>query len=615
MHAFTLRWIQAAFVAGLIGLISAPVPAGTFELETRADVALMKRKVRAAQFLHRATFGPTIEQIDELAARMRQVGVRRACEEWIDDQCDLPATLHEPLALQMIADDGFDQGQSNVWIQRFRYHAWWHNALTAEDQLRQRVAWALIQILVTSEDGAGFNDQNSGNISGVARWLGPTNYYDMLVSNAFGNYRQVLHDVTYHPIMGVYLSHIRNRKSNGVRFPDENYAREIMQLFSIGLYELHLDGRLKTDSNGQLIPTYNNETIKNFARVFTGLSFKPASNGNHPFWSGNDFEYPMEMYQPEHDTDSKTLLRGQVIDLDDGNAEIAAALDNLFAHENVAPFISRRLIQRLVKSNPSRAYIRRVARKFEDNGRGVRGDLKAVIKAVLLDPECWRSQRVRGLRNPNRVEVTTRGTEFSRLREPVIRYASLLRAVHAASNYHTGRMMVVPQNWNWTQEPYKSPSVFNFWLPDYQPPGELIGYQPSRRIPNGVLFAPEFQQKTAVTSNRLVNRYLWDISSQKAQFYLSSSAYTMDCDLEFDLSQEKLLAADDNDMHKLLDQLDLVFCCGSMPQDFKDRIVEVVNEKTQWMKNNATWRPELENFRVESALIAVVTSPFCAVAE
>lgn len=588
------------------------VSAGTFTLDSRAEVSLMKRKIRAAQFLHRATFGPTIEQIDELAIRMRQIGVRRACEEWIDEQFALPPTLHQPVAIEMIADDGFTQSQNDVWIQRFRYHAWWHNALTAEDQLRQRMAWALIQILVTSEDGAGFNDPAAGNVSQIARWLGPTNYYDMLVSNAFGNYRDLLHDVTYHPIMGVYLSHIRNRKSNGTRFPDENYAREIMQLFTIGLYRLHLDGRLQTDANGELIPTYDNETIKNFARVFTGLTYQPTPGG-HQFWSGNDFQYPMVMYQPEHDTDPKTLLRGEVIDLEDGDAEIAAALDNLFADENVAPFISRRLIQRLVKSNPSRAYIRRVARRFEDNGLGVRGDLKAVLKAVLLDPECWRSQRIIAHRDPHRVEVIPRGTEFSRLREPVVRYASLLRAVHAKSNYHTGRMMVVPQDWNWTQESYKSPSVFNFWVPDYQPPGELIGYVPSRRIPNGELYAPEFQQKTAVTSNRLVNRYVWDISSQKAQFRLNGSSYTMHCDLEFDLSREKQLATEDQDMHELLDLFDLVYCCGSMPQDYKERIVEVVNQKTQWMKNNATWRPELESFRVESALIAVVTSPFCAV--
>jgi hypothetical protein len=269
----------------------------------------------------------------------------------------------------------------------------------------------------------------------------------------------------------------------------------------------------------------------------------------------------------------------------------------------------------LVKSNPSRGYIRRVARRFNDNGEGVKGDMKAVTKAILLDPEAWRSERVRVLRTPFRVEVTPRGNEYSRLREPVIRYTSLLRAVHARSDYPTGRMMVLPQDWNWLQEPYKQPSVFNFFQPDFQPPGDLIGFQPSRRIPNGSLVAPEFQQKTAVTSNRLVNRYIWDISSQRAQFRASNSNYDMTCNLNFDLSDEKSLATNDADMPKLLDRLDLVFCCGTLPQDFKDRVVQVINSETQWMKNNNDWRAELENFRVESAMIAVATSPFAAVAE
>lgn len=606
-------------VCGLLGLwilgncFSERARGGTFDVESRRDAALMQRKVRAAQFLHRATFGPTIEQIDALAARMQQVGVQRACEEWIDEQFALPPTLHLPVVEAMIADDGYTTTTPNVWIQRYRHHAWWHNSLTAEDQLRQRIAWALIQILVTSQDGAGFNDQNPGNVSGKGRWLGPTHYYDMLVEHAFSNYRELLEEVTYHPVMGVYLSHMRNRKSNGTRFPDENYAREIMQLFSIGLYELQPDGRLKTTSEGELIPTYDNETIKELARVFTGLTFKPSSLTNF-FWSGNDFLYPMEMYQPEHDTDPKTIF-GTVVDVDDGNEDISAALDVLYAHENVAPFISYRLIQRLVKSNPSRGYIRRVARKFNDNGQGVKGDMKAVIKAILLDPESWRSQRVRTLRDPYRVVVTPRSTEYSRLREPVIRYASMLRAVHVKSDYPTGRMMVLPLDWNWLQEPYKQPSVFNFFLPDFQPPGDLIGYQPSRRIPNGVLVAPEFQQKTAVTSNRLINRYIWDISSQRARFTASGSEYSMECHLNFDLEAEKRLATNDQDMVKLLDLFDLLYCCGSLPQDFKDRVVEVVNRETQWMKNNSTWRDELESYRVESALIAVLTSPYAAVGE
>lgn len=601
-----------------VGVVTLPLAAtgGEFETSSSLESRNLTNKIRASQFLHRATFGPTRESIDVLATRMNQIGVLDACDEWIDDQFALPASLHEPTAIAMIDDDGLGQEDDNVWIQRYRYHAWWHHALTAEDQLRQRVAWALIQILVTSEDGNGFNDRNTGRLSGIARWLGPTNYYDMLIENAFSNYRTILQDVTYHPIMGVYLSHVRNRKAEGNRFPDENYAREVMQLFSIGLYELRSDGTFETDQDGNLIATYDNELIKEFARVFTGLAFADDSNPPN-FWRGNDFEYPMEMYQQHHDEGAKTLLGGEVISLgSDGDADIAAALDNLFAHDNVGPFIGRLLIQRLVMSNPSRAYIGRVSAAFNDNGQGVRGDMRAVIKAVLLDPEGFRSQRLLRRRRPNRVEVITRGTEYSRLREPVIRYAGLLRAMHPTSDYSTGRMMVPPMDWDLQQAAYKSPSVFNFYLPNFQPPGDLIAYTPSSSNPSGALYAPEFQLLTGVTANRLINRFNWDISSQKAQYTLfSNSQLTLKCNLDFDLDYEKSLATEDQDMHELLDDLDLVFCHGSLPQDYKDRVVDVINQKTQWMKNNEQWRPELENFRVESAVIAVATSPFCAIAE
>ena len=614
--------IRVLIAIGLLVTLSLAGVAGTFQVESRRELSLMKRKIRAAQFLQRATFGPTVEDIDRLAQRMQRIGVKRACSEWIDQQFGLPPSFHQPLVLKMIADDGYDTTQNLVWIQRFKWHAWWHHALTADDQLRQRVAWALSQILVTSENGAGFRDITAGDHSGIARWVGLVDYYDLMVKHVDGNYRDLLEEVTYHPIMGVYLSYLRNRKTDlaANRFPDENYAREIMQLFTIGLYDLRLDGRLKKDANGNLIPTHDNETIKEFAKVFTGLSYKshPLATGNNRFWEGNDFQYPMEMFDFEHEPGTKTLLNGVIIGSEsivDGNADIQAALDNLMAHDNIAPFISRRLIQRLVKSNPSRGYIRRVARIFNNNGRGVKGDLKSVIKAVLLDPEVWHGQRVRGRRNPLQVEVIPRGTEHSKLAEPVIRYTRLLRGTHAKSDYHTGRMMVIPMFGYWTQEPYLAPSVFNFWLVDYQPPGDMISYRPGRRFPNGFLVAPEFQVKTAVVTNRLLNRYITDISTQQSRHYLHDSNVTMECNLKFQLDVELSLATKNTDMPRLMDYLDLVYCCGSMPQDYKDRCADVINQKTNQMRFDPMLRSRLEEYRVESALIAVLTSPFCAVTE
>ncbi|KAA5544435.1 DUF1800 domain-containing protein [Roseiconus nitratireducens] len=616
------RFLFGILLAGC--WIPATLQAGTFEVESRRDLAVMKRKILAAQFLSRATFGPTIETIEALAERMGQIGTRRACEEWIDRQMDLPPSLHRPLIIDMVSRDGFTTTQDNAYIQRYRYHAWWHNALAGEDQLRQRVAWALSQILVTSEDGAGFNDRNPGHHSGQGRWIGPSSYYDLMVRHAFGNYRELLEDVTYHPVMGVYLSHMRNRKTDVAanRFPDENYAREIMQLFTIGLYELRMDGLLKVDGDGNLIPTYDNETIKEFAKIFTGLAFKPHPNatGTGRFYWGNDLEAPMEMFDFEHEPGTKTLLGGQVVGSDeivDGEADIDAALDNLMAHDNVAPFIARRLIQRLVKSNPSRAYIYRVARTFNDNGQGVKGDLGAVVKAVLLDPELWRGQRLLSRRDPYRVEVVVRGTDFSSLSEPVIRYTRLLRGLHATSSHSSGRMMLMPMDYSWSQEPYRSPTVFNFYLPDYQPPGDLLGYTPPRRVPNGFLAAPEFQIKTPVTSNRLAARYIWDISSQRSQQRWSnnSAGYSHNSDLYFDLEMEKAWCTEDEDMHRLMDHLDLVFCYGSMPEDYQEAVVQKIASRTAWMKNNATWRPDMEDQRAESAIIATVLTPFAAITD
>ncbi|MGB7325857.1 MAG: DUF1800 family protein [Rubripirellula sp.] len=645
MFSFQTLISRGLAVLCLLALSSSVASAGTFEVDSPSAAKLMKSKVFAAQFLNRATFGPTMADIDSLAGRINQIGVRRACEEWIDAQFELPATEHQPLMMNMIANDGFTSDQESVWIQRFRHHAWWTASLQADDQLRQRVAWALSQILVTSEDGAGFNDRGLGNLSGVGRWVGVTNYYDLLVNGAFGNYRDLLQDVTYHPVMGVYLSHMRNRKTNGVRYPDENYAREVMQLFSIGLYELYNDGRLKTTLSGELIPTYTNETIKELARVFTGLTFKPSdtSTNSRFFYSGNDFLYPMEMAQHEHDTEPKTLVSGQVVDIDDGDADISAALDDLFDHSNVAPFISYRLIQRLVKSNPSRAYIRRVARKFDNNGQGVKGDLKAVVKAILVDPEAWRSVRVRVMRSPDRVSVATRGTEYSRLREPVIRYTSLLRGLEATSDYANGYAMVTPRDYDWTQEPYKSPSVFSFFLPGFQPPGDLIGFQPSRRIPNGNLVAPEFQQMTAVTANRLVNRYISDLNRGGGRFTASNgTVYSMECNLTFNLDADRALVNEDNltnqgnladqaweaiqrseaaesNLVTLIDKYDLLFCSGTMPQEFKDEIAYVVLKETDWMIGNTNgtpaWETRAGDFRVLSTLISVLTSPFAAIEE
>jgi len=600
------------------------VTAGEFPADSPRDIRLMKAKIRAAQFLSKATFGPTETSIEELAERMSQIGYRRATSEWIDQQFELPTTSHQQTALDIIELDGRQPNQSGIGVHLYRYQAWWHIALTADDQLRQRVAWALSQIFVIGDGGTGFNGNNSRNIGGgqqsIPDWMGMSHYYDMLAEGSRGTYRELLEDVTYHPCMGVWLSSVRNRKANvsAGRFPDENYAREIMQLFSIGLYMLRQDGRLVTDDDGQLIPTYDNFQIKELGRLFTG--FKYHHNTSTSFYVGRNLGDPMGIDPSQHDNNynysedpgapnTKTVFGTTLPPLPNPlteqavRDEIDAGLDAIGDHPNVAPFICRLLIQRLVKSNPSRAYMRRVTRVFNDNGRGVRGDLQAVVKAILTDPELYRSQRPVRRRNPTRLEVLARGTEYSRLREPINRITALIRALRPTSNYNSGYMMLNHGLYNDTgQMPFRSPSVFNFYLPDYQPPGDLIGYQPSRRNPSDSLFAPEFQILNGVTANRLMNRLVQFSRNRYVQFGMRKG----NCRISFDLEPEIELARDLDNLDEILRRFDLLLCNGTLSEETKTSIKDAIIAET-------TGRDWMDEQRVEEMLAAVLNSPDCAI--
>ncbi|NJR71947.1 MAG: DUF1800 domain-containing protein [Gammaproteobacteria bacterium] len=242
--------------------------------------------------------------------------------------------------------------------------------------MRQRVAFALSQILVTS--GA----DSSLMPYGMAR------YQQLMLDYAFGNYKDLLYAVTLSPVMGDYLNMANSNKPDPARgiSANENYAREIMQLFSIGLYDLNLDGTLKKDASGNPIPSYSQTTVENLARVFTGWTYASANGTpavrNNPSY----YEQPMQAVASNHDTGSKTLIRGFIIPASQSAAlDLSMALDHLIAHPNVAPFISKQLIQRLVTSDPHPAYVARVAAVFNNNGQGIKGDLKAVVRAILLD--------------------------------------------------------------------------------------------------------------------------------------------------------------------------------------------------------------------------------------
>ena len=476
------------------------------------------------RLIAQATFGQT----DTLFATVKTRGLAG----WIDDQMNTNLTPRTTLLPFVLAADDWVIEQnnsvnpSNTTFQPFfqsLVHAWWTMAVHARDQLRQRVAFALSEIFVVSLQNSTVRN----------RHYGTADYWDTLSRNAFGNFRTLLEDVTLHPIMASYLSMVQNEKYNpttGVS-PDENYAREVMQLFSIGLVELHPDGSLRLDGSiGQPIPTYDNTDITELAKVFTGWSFGKAQAGGQAPVSGsplssasnsgaiNDnnvfgyrggssygqagFYYPLKMFAPQHETSAKTIVRDIVIPANQtGEKDLDDAMDALFNHPNTPSFIARRLIQRLVTSNPSRGYVYRVAQAFANNGSGVRGDLGAMVRAILLDPEA-------------RTLATTTQVGYGKMREPVLMMTHLLRALSSSSQIPVSVLAsqgyVSPYDANATllrfgssvmplgQTPLNAPSVFNWWHPDYSAPGAVAA---------AGLASPEFEIATETQMFNVANLF------------------------------------------------------------------------------------------------------------
>ncbi len=381
-----------------------------------------------------------------------------------------------------------------------------------------------------------------------------------------------------------------------------------MQLFSIGLYELKKNGIIKVDRKKNPVATYTNEDIKSFARVFTGLRFADGSGGETGgFFSRANFHHPMVMDDAQHDTGAKTLLRGQILPSHaddpgrDGMKDVQDALDNLFNHPNVGPFIARRLIQRLVKSNPSKRYIRDVAKAFNDNDRGVRGDFKAVIKAILLHKEAVRNLKFKRLKKPLRLLVASKGTEHTRLQEPVIRYAAMIRAFNGVSQYHTGRFMIRQMDPWLNQQAYRAHHVFNFYEPDYQPPGDVLTYT-SKKLPDKHLYAPEFKIATPVAVNSTANRFRDDLVDLKADFSNPNKVNTNDADIYFDISGEEAALTESADA--LMTHLDLLLCYGSMSDAAKEVVAAAIESQLDASGSD----------KVKAAVLAVLMSPACAVA-
>jgi uncharacterized protein (DUF1800 family) len=393
----------------------------------------------AARFLTQATYGPTTAQISTVQSQ--------GYSAWIESQLTQPIVSHLAYVDALPGTDKpFWEGRESVWKQ----------AIQGPDQLRQRTALALSEILVVSAE-----DSDLFEAEPVAA------YMDILNRDAFGNFRTLLQDIALSPSMGVYLDMLSNDKEDPEtgRNPNENFAREILQLFSVGLYKIHPDGTLQLDATGLPIATYDQDVIKGFAQVFTGWTHanQDRSEEWRFYWPEPDWRHPMEAWNDHHSTGAKLLLNGVILPAGQTpQADLGAALDNIFQHPNVGPFLCRGLIQRLVTSNPSPAYVYRCGQAFANNGQGVRGDMKAVLRSILLDWEA-RSPDVLGQQG------------YGKVKEPVLRFVSLLRAL-GAQPPADGRFRYYWQSsaeWGLNQSPLQSPTVFNFFEPGYSQPGEI----------------------------------------------------------------------------------------------------------------------------------------------
>jgi uncharacterized protein (DUF1800 family) len=502
----------------------------------------------ASRFLIQATFGPTYNDISQLS--------NNSFEGWLNTQFNMPITTTV----------GFTESQN--WVSNYPLiisgsanSSLLNVMLNARDQLRQRMAYALSQIFVVSRDVSNGIDE---------RPLYYLDYYDMLLKNGFGNYRDLLEKVTKNNVMGFYLTMRLNAPADTqvgpvlhpssfyVTSPDENYAREVMQLFSVGLVKLNIDGTPVIE-NGQVVPSYTQETIENFARVFTGWNYQsgqtPASSSFFNLGIPSNTN-PMIAFDAFHDKGAKTLLNGAILaanqsaekDLDD-------ALDNIFNHPNVGPFIGKLLIQHFVTSNPTPAYVERVARVFNDNGHGIRGDLKAVLTAILLDNEA---------RNGHE----TLPEIFGKFKEPFIRQLALWRGLDARRKTSNNNMFSAYDDVflrRFKQFPLRARSVFNFYQADFSPAGPIS--DANLVAPVSQLIDSESVVSIATTHEEYIQRHHDNAGNS---FATSSTNLLFDTGPLQTLVPNNLLNPED-----LIERLNLILLGGAMTDEMRQILLDV----------------------------------------
>jgi uncharacterized protein (DUF1800 family) len=552
----------ALLALGVLTTAQAQQPGGLIFRHGMENAHTARNDADARAFLTRATFGA----LDADVALVRQLGF----QGWIDAQMALPPTLHRPTL------DARDLAGVSV-SQNDRQVVWFDRVINAPDQLRQRVAFALSEILVVSD--------RNGTLEGNAIAL--AHYYDMLLQGAFGNFRQLLGDVTLSPVMGIYLSMFRSTKDEqaGIE-PDENYAREIMQLFSIGLVQLNQDGTPMLDNENQPIPTYDIADIVGLAHVFTGWNYAGVDADGMGGCQDWEWDYPdqnliapMEYCQEYHVTEPQTIVGGAVISATDARQALDDALDVLFNHPNVGPFLATRLIQRLVTSNPSPDYVSRVAGVFNDNGLGVRGDLGATVRAILTDHEAVDGYWMDPVR-------------FGKLREPLLQAVQLWRILGLVDSPEIiadpdccwRDAIYRPQNY-FGQAALRSPSVFNFFRPDYAPPGA---------IQNAGMVSPEFQIATETNIMAGTNFFFSTLVSQYPPSFPWQTYQRVDIDALMPLS---------NDPDSLVAWLNDRLMSGQMSDVMRStisvRLAQIVNADTLGQQTQ----------RVVEALYYVMSAP------
>ena len=530
--------------------VTVSTSSGANAIKTIDGDGLTAKRIEAARFLSQAAFGGNMSEVDAVLSS--------GFETWMDNQVALPASdylseLEDIWTIIFDAQINYGIPEDDIfgpYHPHFSY-TWFEHLMTEDDQFRQKISYALSQIFVVSIN------------SDLRDWAyALASYYDIFQTHGLGNYKDLLSEISLHPTMGYYLSHFENPKTDAANniHPDENYAREIMQLFSIGLYELNIDGTYILDVNGDKIPTYDNNDIKELAKVFTGLGaggiqdWVDWTNGQ-PVWGlgiyATDRTVPMLMYEDQHEQGPKVLFGGAytIPGGQSGMDDIDNAIDYLYNHANVGPFLARRLIQRLIKSNPSPEYIARAAAVFNNNGQGVRGDMYAFVKAILLDIEA---------RSCDAMEINDPG----RLREPVMRLASLLKAFPLDNVGNNFWEAGVQQMNHMGQQPLASPTVFNFYLPDYQPLGD---------IGDADLVAPEFQIFNTQTSIGYINKvndwtnwdfilYDWEDDDIVGENGVSLSNTHLETRIT------------DDGIEKFLNDIDIILGLGQVTDDTRDVI-------------------------------------------